>query len=232
MWIVETYLSKLRFHSYFSILKLDCYRIAFLSWAVSLCHWQNALNGNTKYSWRRVCSPRLAECRFQQQRFITLQWVYPPPVFQPERGTVHLVNVECQIRIHSSTGAINITFFPASDLMCATSCLRGCVLINMSPWLCEAVAVQWNAERWEHKSFIIVLIDWPWLSSGTGSHVTSVPWFHFPTLTSQPTLQVTLLFTTSLWPPTTRSNVICSNVWCADLLRQAQPPPLTPRQLL
>lgn len=82
---------------------------------------------------------------------------------------VHLVNVECEIRIQSSTSAINILFLPCthpsrSHLMYA-ALPAGLLCARKHASLCYASTVQDKAGRCGHKSLIVLLKSRPWLSS-------------------------------------------------------------------
>lgn len=99
--------------------KLEYYWIAFRERATCLLYWTSHYD---RMHWIKIESG--AEdgeglfSEFDRMSFSTAAFHYPTcmAVFEAE---VHLVNVECEIRIHSSTTVINILYFPSADLMSA-----------------------------------------------------------------------------------------------------------------
>lgn len=98
------------------------------------------------------------------QRVIFSSSMPLPSVFGHLWGReVHLVNVECEIRIQSSTSAINILFLPCthtsrSHLMYATS-PAGLLCARKHASLCYASTVQEKAARCGYKSLICWKVD-------------------------------------------------------------------------
>lgn len=69
---------------------------------------------------------------------------YPTRLARLWAREVHLVNIECEIRIQSSASVVNILFPPSThpDLIwCMLRCLQGrCVLVNMPVFACSCSA--------------------------------------------------------------------------------------------
>ena len=107
--------------------------------------------------------------RFDSMSFSAAACHYPDVFGRLWGQEVHLVNVECEIRIQSQTCVVNILFHPlrppcAADLMYA-AVPAGLLCAHKHASFCHAPAVQEKAGRCAHKSLIILLEGRPWLSS-------------------------------------------------------------------